>query len=516
MDAITFDTLGPERAPTTPLSTLDRFLAMLVGADPDMLRECPGEDMRNVRTLAPLPLLVWIFQTWMWSYAAHMVLAEPGAFHLAYVAFAALLATIVLLLDVYLIFRSGWFRHGEAELRRGGMDVSGGRLARFKHMAFMLVRLLIAAGFAQLTALLLSLILFAPDIAGDLEQRFRQHNAELFAAAATRVEREIAGTEAALDTANNRIEAMTVEMTRLRQVMLEPIIDEPRLPPALERVARLEAVKSEADGELAEAELFAADELGGIRRAPGNTGIPGVGPVRAAAEERVTSTRRRAQNAAQELAAARAELREIEESVASAAAQKQEHARLRLQETSEEEQAERTRHGELSALYRGLVDNREARIRDVVLRDARHAPEEKGFLANVQALGRIAQDPISASVILLFEAVGFAVEFAAVLGKLLVYAPTYYERRLAREHYLDAHAHAQAIDRILRESENGSDPAEGSGLVPTDLAQAPASPGNGAGVPAPSAESTSASEPPRRKRGRPPKPKPPSEDAVAA
>lgn len=273
----------------------------------------------------------------------------------------------------------------------------------------------------------------------------------------------------------------------------------------------------EADRALVEAEEFSANELAGRRVAPGNSGTPGIGPVRMAAQERVVSTRRHAENAAQELDEARGRLRLLQDAVASAKAEKRRQASARLVEVSEALRAIEARRDQLEAEHRRLTQNREAIVRAAVEADPVHVRIEEGFIAHVRALKRLAADPEILIVFFLFDAAFFSIEAAAVLAKIASFVPTTYATRLALDAYLQAYQAAQSIARIVEGAEHP--PPADEPLH--DGAQEASGPEPGAGSPseagspvvppqspAPSSLGPLFDAPPPRPRGRPPKVRP--------
>ncbi len=80
------------------------------------------------------------------------------------------IATFILFIDSYMIMRSGWHLSGIAELKRGGLDISGGPVARIKTGFFLTFRIMLSIGLAQLTAIFVSLLIFAADINSPIEK----------------------------------------------------------------------------------------------------------------------------------------------------------------------------------------------------------------------------------------------------------------------------------------------------------------------------------------------------------
>jgi len=51
-----------------------------------------------------------------------------------------------MLIDSYMVMRSGWHLSGIEQLKRGGIDVSGGPWARIKATIFLAVRIALSIG----------------------------------------------------------------------------------------------------------------------------------------------------------------------------------------------------------------------------------------------------------------------------------------------------------------------------------------------------------------------------------
>ena len=313
---------------------LTRFVIRLTGADEPTLAMCPERDLDNVKAIAFLMIAVWIYQSSLFAIIAHLVLAAGAIIRPELVAGALLIATIILLVDSYTIMRSSWHLHGISELKRGGIDISGGIGAQIKNWLFLAVRLALAVILAQLTAIFLSLLLFHNDVAAELDRTYQRQNAALFAEAAACVDAEIDVATTRVEATGNHITALQQEIEKRRGINVAETVDHSRLQAARARVAQLAQQKLIADQRLAAATEFASDELLGIKRAPGNTGKAGRGPARDAAEEKVRFAAKEQSDVAKELDAARAALDAAAADDAQAIAEGQRLAQQRLAQIS--------------------------------------------------------------------------------------------------------------------------------------------------------------------------------------
>jgi hypothetical protein len=148
--------------PRMPKASISmKFLIRLAGADEETLRRCPPQDWDNVRAVGELMICTWLYQTGLFSVITHRLFAPPGQIRPELVLISMFGASFISLIDSYMVMRSGWHLSGIEELKRGGIDVSGGPLARIKANIFLAIRILLSIGIAQLTAIFLSIIIFA-------------------------------------------------------------------------------------------------------------------------------------------------------------------------------------------------------------------------------------------------------------------------------------------------------------------------------------------------------------------
>jgi hypothetical protein len=282
----------PENKEQHEFGFVSRLLIRIGAADENILRSGPLRDVHNVMMIGWLLVIVWLWQSVLFTMVGHMTLARSGEWRLDVIAGAMLIATVVLLVDSYVIVRSSWHLQGLSELKRGGLDLPSPVGARIRNGVFVAVRLLLSAVLAALTALFLAILLFEKDITANLEQQHQRMNAPLLARITAQVDDNHAKLKLEHEEIRKGLSTLADEEKLLRAAVVDPSGDGTELKAALDRVAALVEAKNEAERELTAAETHAADELGGARL-PGTSGIPGYGPLRRAADEKVASARRK-------------------------------------------------------------------------------------------------------------------------------------------------------------------------------------------------------------------------------
>ena len=165
-----------------------RLICFLVGIDREMLPRCPPRDRGNILTIGWL-IGVWAWQLIIISVALHVGLAQPGEYRPELVGLAALVATLVLLFDSYLV-RASWQATGEEQLARAGLHLPAPWSARLKGASFLVVRLGVTLLLALLTGSLTSLILFKKDVGGQITAVAAERNAPLVQALGMRFDEE--------------------------------------------------------------------------------------------------------------------------------------------------------------------------------------------------------------------------------------------------------------------------------------------------------------------------------------
>lgn len=497
------DMLVPQTV--TKAGPVTKFLITLPGVDEETLRLCPQHDWDNARAVGVLMVCTWLYQASLFFIIGYRLFAAPGQIRPDLALVAGGLATFIMSIDSYMVMRSGWHLSGIAELKRGGVDISGGPLARIKAGVFLTIRILLSINLAQLTAIFFSLIIFDADIAARIESTYRQANAPLIAEATARVDAEIQRATEAVTTASAQLAALSAQITALRQNTIDPSANDPQLQQAQQEITQLLAEKAKADEELRTAETFASNELAGVKGASGNSGRMGHGPIHQAAVERVANAKDHAQEAARTLEAARARLDGLRKQLASANSATKQRSQDQLPSFENARAAADAQLASLKDQLANLNRGRDAAIRNAVEQAPDYVPRDNGFLAQITALEHIAQDdPKIAAVIFLIDVTSFGFELAAVLAKVTSFVPTTYAALLARDAYLRV---VRIVDEMMAElnsSPSNNDPDAGmrSRGKPTKGSPhslgpilAPAAPFGSPGDPPP--------PPPKRPRGRP-------------
>lgn len=432
---------------------LTRSQFFVTGVDAEIMEKCPDRDLSNVKTLAWLLMAVWLWQAALFTATAHMMLARPGEFRPELFASGVMLASIILLIDSYVIVRTSWSLQGMKELARGGLEIPNTFGARFKNGLFVFLRVLVTIGMAQLLALFFAILVFGKDIQADLDRRYRDANGDLIAKITMQVDNGLGTLIEDQKATATLLAAAVAEEASLRRAAIDPTADDPEVKLALERASQLAARKVDLERELSEAQKFAADELAGVKGSNGNSGKAGEGPVRRAARERVA-------NAQAKLAAAERELTSVEAKVAKARAKASEGSGERREAASNKMAGSTTireklekRLGEIETALADQRSKREQHIRESVEADPSFVGLGNGFLARYQALQRIAKEDQSVvPVILLLDFVLFSIDLAAVLAKLATFIPSTYATLLAAEDLRRAYRTAQGLADDIEEA----------------------------------------------------------------
>ena len=440
--------------PPHKVSLLDKLRIRFAAVDEDTLRECPHDDWENVRRVAEIMICVWIYQTTLFSIIAHRVFSGRGQFRPEMVSISAFLATFILLIDSYNVIRSSWNLLGIEGLKRCGLDISGGSAARIKANVFLAVRILLAVGTAQLSAIFLGILFFSSDIDAPIQKKYVEDNAGVIAAATSQVDGQIKQLTDAVNAEDLREAALASQVNALRQDRIDPSANRPEIQQANQEIAQFLSEKAKADEAMQKAESFASDELGGIKGSPDNSGIAGDGPKRRAALEAVENARNSASKISTELDAARARLDALrKQSVPSNDTTKQQ-SEAELPKFEADLAAE---DGKVKALRDDLdrrTEHRQDAIRAAVEASPNHIPAATGLLTQITALEHLAEkDKKIGLTIVLIDLVSFGLELAAVLVKVTSYAPTYYAMLLARNVYMRG---VHLVDGMVAEINRGS------------------------------------------------------------
>lgn len=496
MDALTMKT-------TAKAGALAKLLIKVAGIDEETLRLCPRRDWDNVRAVGEIMLCTWLYQTGLFFIISSRLFASPGQIRPELVLASMFIATFILLIDSYMVMRSGWHLSGIEELKRGGLDISGGPIARIKAGIFLAVRILLSVGIAQLTAIFLAILIFAADIDARIQSAYLQANEGLIRSATALVDGEIRRATDDVTAESARHAALSAQISALQQNEIDPSANNAQVLEAQQEVTQLLAEKEKADDRVQSAETFASNELGGIKGSSANSGVPGPGPRHKAAIEQLADARSHAQDVARSLDAARGRLEALRGQISSANAEVRQRSQSQLPAFERAFAAESATLSAMKDHLSALTHGRDDAIRHAVENSPGYVGLDHGLLTQLAALKQIAQgDREIAAVILLIDLTSFGFELAAVLAKVTSYVPTTYAAFLARDAYLGAvrtvDAMAKELDRGRRDDNEPQVPPRatpanqnGGGM---DLRQNP-SPSATSGEPSPT--------PAKRPRGRP-------------
>jgi Domain of unknown function (DUF4407) len=414
------------------VGAVKRFLLKIAGIDLATLRLCPQHDWDNAVAVAEIMILVVIYQTVLFVLVGHQLWASPGQIRPEIILGSVFIAVFIMFIDSYMIMRSGWHLSGIAELKRGGLDIGGGVAARTKAAFFLVFRIMLSIGLAQLTAIFVSLLIFAADVNVPIENKYLEANRHLVGPATAVVDAEIQHATASVKNRTEQVGTLSDQVASLRQQEIDPAGSNPQVQQAQREVEQLLAQKAQADEDIRNAETSAANEMGGR-----NGAQPGRGLRWRAAMEQSASGKARSQELGRALNAARERLDGLRRKVPppDEASRRRTHDQRRAFEQSlDVENAELSRlKDELAKLTRG----REQAIRRAIEDAPDHVAADNGFLARISQLGRIAeQDTKIALVIILIDVISFGFELAAVLAKVTSYVPTTYAALLARDAYI--------------------------------------------------------------------------------
>ena len=455
---------GPN-SPLPQFSFIRRVIHRLAGVDNDTMRQCPPHDADNVRALGELLIASFIWQSLLLTLIGERLFAEPGQFRPDILVGAAGIALFVMLIDSYIFYRSGFELAGIEELRRASLDVGGPGPG--KKIAYLIARIFLSIGFSQLTAIFTALLIFGSDIDSRLLSTYQTANARSLATVAGLTDADIQRTTSAVKMQEGRIEAVSSQVTTLRQHDIDPTTSEPRLQQAQQEVSRALDAKMKADESTVAAETFASMEKGGVTVDGRSSGIAGIGPRYKAALETVETAKRHAQEASSSLDDARARLEKMRKESASAASVQQERSHSELPTY---EQSLTTEEGKLAKLkdqLSTLVKDRPETIRRGVEAAADYVPLNRGFLAQLVALDEIATENRKIGmVILLIDIVSFGLELAAVLAKVSSYVPMKYSALLAANSYAAAVRIADELVAKLAGNTKADVPSSSSAPVP--------------------------------------------------
>jgi len=497
------DMMSPE--PIAKGGFPNRFFLHIAGVAEEKLRLSPEDDWDNVRAVAQIMICTWFYQTGLFSLISHRLFAARGQLRPELILTSAFLASFILLIDSYMVMRSGWHLSGIQELKRGGVDISGGIGPRLKAGFFLAIRITLSIGIAQLTAIFLSLLIFGSDITARLQEANLKANAAVISTATTLVDAQIQRATDAVNAETSQEAALATQVTALRQNQVDPSAGDAQVQLAQQAVTQLLAQKAAADQAVQQAETFASDELGGIVGAPGNSGVPGDGPRRRAALEAVNNAKDQDQQIAAALVTAQNRLDALHsQSLTRTQTTEQEsHAELPTFQTLLD--AEDAKLTSMKNALAALGAHRDDAIRTAVEAAPDYVPYNNGLLTQITVLDQIAHENREIeAVIILVDVTSFGFELAAVLAKVTSYVPTTYAALLARDAYMNV---VRIVDEMMAQLNalSGEAQQEGRTAHPLGLRDEPE---QSATRPAPgddlfSSPAEPPSTPPKRGRGRP-------------
>lgn len=216
----------------------------------------------------------------------------------------------------------------------------------------------------------------------------------------------------------------------LRATVIDPESDNTEFRAALDRVTALIEEKAEAQRQLTAAEQHAADELGGARL-PGTSGIPGYGPLRRAADEKIASARRKLQGVTRDIEEAQRQVETLREALKDTSLGKRSVAEAKLAEIATQRKAKEARLALVEAEFKKRERDRDDVVRTAFENDPAYQAKETGFLARLEGLDRISAQFHVRFVVTIFHIGLFGIELAAVLAKIATFIPANYTTILA-------------------------------------------------------------------------------------
>ena len=349
------------------------------------MNKCPPGDEDAIVASALINCAVWLYQAGLFAYISHRLFAEPGQIRPELILVSGGLATFVLIFDAYAINRASFFQSGASELARAGLDISGGLIARSKNGIFYVVRVVLSAGLAQLTAVFMLIMVFASDLDARIQQAYRNSNSHLIIAASQPVDDAIARAGKSVADQKARVSALAAQVSRLQASEIDPSAANPHVQQAQQEVAQLLARKSKLDEGLEALEVFRNNEVAGVK-GDGNSGLAGHGPNIVRRSRKVADTKAHLEETARELDLARARLEALrkrqQQGPALEAVRLQAHDQLAVFEARlREENAELSNLNEkLTRLSNGRGDA----IRANIEKSPDHVRLDNGLFAQIQ------------------------------------------------------------------------------------------------------------------------------------
>lgn len=493
---------NPDEGPHANFSWWQRLLFVLAGRDLGIMKRSPPPDHTNAYAIGLLIILNHAYVTFLFSALGMNLLAE-GNFRLDILAVCAFLASYLVAIDVYAFNHSSDHQNGLRELKRGGLDLTGGAIEALRSYGYLFVRLVLSFGLAQLSALAFALLWYGADISAEINTAYRADNIVLSQQMSRAVDADVKRLSDDRAAQAEHVKGLMVQVNTLRQTEIDGAAGDPQVQEAQHELDQLLAQRTKAQDEIAKAETFATSELGGIVSARGNSGQAGVGPRYRAAMQRVADAKAHAAEIDTEIGSARQRLDDLHEKLGTANQAKQHSAHDQLPGFEKALAAEQGKLQSLTDQLGQLTAHRNAAIEARVRSAPNYVPRSDGMLARLKALESIANEDSKAGyTILVVELVAFGLELAFVMCKVFAYVPTTYSALLAGDHY-------RRIVRIANEvaAETNQPPANDNGPDGGEAARDVANDNQPNGHAATGTDGFSlangAQQPPRRRRGRP-------------
>ncbi len=395
-----------------------KLLIKIAGVDEETLRGCPLHDWENVRAVGEIMICTLLYQSGLFALILHRLFAAPGQIRPELVLVSMFIATFIMFIDSYMVMRSGWHLEGFKALLHAGLEIAGGTLARIKAGIFLSIRIGLSIGLAQLTAIFVSLLIFAGDINAKIHEKYLTTNAHLIGPATTMVDAAIQRATDAATAQTKLVNNLAAQVAVVRQNEIDPLSGDPQIRQAQEEVSQLVAEKAKAEEAVQNAETFAANEYGGIKGDQGNSGVPGFGLRYRAAMEQLKNARLHTQNVDRRLDAARSRLADLRKKAPVASDTTEQRTHNQLSSFQGSLNAENDKLSKLKDELAKLIEGREDAIRKAIERAPDHVGLDDGFLTQIAVLERIAQeDRKIATIILLIDLVSFGFRTGGSLGE---------------------------------------------------------------------------------------------------
>src|SRR5258708_7531922 len=180
--------IPPLRAKVGPFTKLRLAIG---GIDEDILRRCPLGDWGVAKGIGAIGLCVATYLTSLFFLMANKLFAPAGQIRIEFLVPSLFFAIFIIVIDAFQISRTSWHLSGIAELKRGGLDISGGPGPRIKAGFFLAIRIMLLIGLAQLTSLFVSVLIYCRDINSPIQRKYLLANRHLIGPATALLEARI-------------------------------------------------------------------------------------------------------------------------------------------------------------------------------------------------------------------------------------------------------------------------------------------------------------------------------------